>query len=360
MPATKRKHEPGVIGRLLEEPYKFEFTQLLNVLLSVLRGQGVSYENAFRDVLRFRNSLSLAFPASEVCAIQVEAKDASKEPAAVRALSHGEVKKIRITPAFIGLLGASGTLPLHDTERIAARQSGDGDASQRELVDTFSNRVMGLFYEAWGKYRVEHGIDVRGQDRLLPMLMALAGRRSSAAGRAFLKDETSAHYAGLLRTRPVSAATIEHVLAHHLDVPVRLEQFVGRWEPIPANRRSTLGFTKPVLGLGAAIGTRAWRHDLGARLHIGPLDKDRIKDFLPGGRARHELGELVTLFATPALAYEVRLLLAPPCIERMSLTTHSEPRRLGWTSFLTGTPGETRNPAIGSMLRGTAGPPRST
>jgi type VI secretion system protein ImpH len=356
MPATKRKHKSGVIGQLLEEPYRFEFAQLLNILLSLLSRHGVSYEHAFRDVLRFRNSLSLAFPASEVCAIHVEAKDASKERDAVGALSGGAVRKIRITPAFLGLLGASGTLPLHDTERIAARQSGDGDASQRELVDMFSNRIMGLFYEAWGKYRVEHGVDVRGHDRFLPMLLAISGRGAAAAGRAVLKDETSAHYAGLLRTRPVSAATIEHVLADHLDIPVRLEQFVGRWDAIPNNRRSTLGATKPVLGLGAALGTRVWRQDLGARLHIGPLDKIRVKEFLPGGRARRELEELITLFATPALLYEVRLLLAPPCIERMALTTRSEGRRLGWTTFLTSTAGKTRHPAIGSVLQGVSPP----
>jgi type VI secretion system protein ImpH len=357
MQATKRKHEPGVIALLLDEPHRFQFAQLLNILLSVLRRKGIPYENAFGEVLRFRNSLSLAFPASEVGALDIEPKAPLTPQDVQRALYSGEVMKIRITPAFIGLLGSSGTLPLHDTERIAARQSLEGDASQRELVDVFSNRMIGLYYEAWGKYRVEHGIDVRGQDRLLPMLVALAGVRTQGAGQRprtagnKVKDNAAAYYSGLLRTRPVSAATVERVLSEFFHVPIRLEQFVGCWDPIRENRRSTLGTATPKLGLGAALGVRLWRHDLRARLDIGPLEPAQVSAFLPGGGALHALEEMAALFAVPATRYEVRLLLAPSCIKRMTLTTRSEPTRLGWDTFLTSTHGVAHRPEIRSMLR---------
>jgi type VI secretion system protein ImpH len=358
MQATKRKHEPGVIARLLDEPQRFQFAQLLNILLRLLRRQGVSYDEAFRDVLRFRNSLSLAFPASEVQALEVEPKGATGDHVAACALHTGEVRKIHVTPAFIGLLGASGTLPLHDTERLFARKSLDGDRSQHELIDVFSNRMVGLFHQAWAKYRVEHGIGVRGDDQLLPMLSALSGTRSSNSLRdTCVKAETSAFYAGLLRTRPVSASTIERVLSDYLNVPVRLEQFVGCWEPIPQNRRSTLGNTAPVLGMGAALGVRQWRHDLRVRLHIGPLDQARVPDFLPGGRALRALKQMARLFAVPALRYEVRLLLSADSVKQMTLTTRAQPRRLGWDTFLTGTLGVVRNPHVGTMLLLTTLPP---
>ncbi|TFW34622.1 type VI secretion system baseplate subunit TssG [Massilia horti] len=354
MPATKRNHEPGVMALLLNEPHRFEFAQLLNVLLRALRRQGTPYDKAFGDVLRFRNNLSLAFPPSEVQALEVETNAPPANHGPPRAVAAGALRKIRITPSFVGLLGASGTLPLHDTERVAARRSLDGDTSQHELIDVLSNRMIGLFYEAWGKYRVEHGIDVRGHDRLLPMLMALAGMKSHGAHRwqrACVNDETTGYYAALLRTRPVSAGTIERVLAEHFDLPVRLEQFVGCWDAIPEKRRSTLG-TKPVLGFGAALGVRLWRTDLRIRLHIGPLDEEQVQDFLPGGRALLALKEMVCLFAVPALRYEIRLLLAPPCVKRMTLTTRmGQPRRLGWDTFLTGTPGVASRPEIGLMLR---------
>lgn len=352
MQATKRKHESSVIGLLLEEPYRFEFTQVINILLRDLRRQGINYERAFREVISFRNSLSLSFPASEVQALEV-----GRNAQNVAGVANGDaLKRVRITPAFIGLLGAGGTLPLHDTERIAARKTHDGDASQRELLDVFSNRLIGLFYEAWGKYRVEHRLDVGDQDILLPMLSAIAGARGKsqparAQAAGTVRQETKAYFAGLLRTRPISASAVEQVLAAYFGLPIRLQQFVGCWDPIPENRRSTLGKTMPILGLSAALGARLWRHDLSARLHIGPLDQAQAEGFLSGGSSLAALEEMVRMFAVPALRYEVRLLLAPPCIKPLTLSTRTSPRRLGWGTFLTATPGVASRPEVRSALR---------
>ncbi|MDB5916347.1 MAG: tssG [Massilia sp.] len=352
MQATKRKHASSVIGLLLDEPHRFKFNQLLNLLLRDLRRQGVSYERAFREIISFRNNLSLSFPASEIQAIDVE----PKARGALGAMRGGELKRIRITPAFIGLLGAGGTLPLHDSERIAASKADGGDASQHDLLDVLSNRLIGLFYEAWGKYRVEHSLDVRDHDLLLPMLSALAGVRTRPPGETGpppgqVRRETTAYFSGLLRTRPVSASTVEHVLTAYFGIPIRLEQFVGCWNPISENRRSTLGTATPVLGFGAALGVRLWRHDLTARLHIGPLEDAQVQGFLPGGSSLAALEKMTRLFAVPTLRYEVRLLLAPPCIKPFTLSTRTTPRRLGWSTFLTGTPGIAGSPEIRSALR---------
>ncbi|WP_426197217.1 type VI secretion system baseplate subunit TssG [Massilia sp. DWR3-1-1] len=347
-----------MIARLLAQPQRFRFAQAINLVLDALRRRGVSYDAAFRDVIRFSNNVSLSFPASEVQALTVERKPGAPAP-------HGEPcdapdfdasHHIRIIPAFIGLLGTAGTLPLHDSERLAFQQHADRDASQHELIDVFSNRIIGLFYESWAKYRVEHGLQVRGRDSLLPMLMALAGRGSGATHRQAASnpsrtDIAAAYYAGVVRTRPVSAAVIERVLSDHFAIPVRVEQFVGCWDEIPVNRRSTFGLNGPVLGRGAVLGTRLWRHDLRARLHIGPLNESRLASFLPGGSARADLVALMALFAVPVIAWEVKLLLAPPCVKRLTLTSGPASRQLGWTSFLTATAGVTNSPAVMSLLR---------
>lgn len=334
MQTKDRKHESSVSAALNAAPHRYRFAQLLNLLLRNLRRQGVSYERAFRDVIRFRNNLSLAYPPSEIQAVEAE-----------------PTQHIQITPAFIGLLGASGTLPLHETERIAGRKAMDGDASQHELIDLFSNRLIGLFYEAWGKYRVEQSIVARGQDRLLPMLAALAGAHPDRQPGDDSNRHTTAYYAGLLRTRPVSAGTVERVLSDHFGVPIQLEQLVGSWDPIPEARRSTLGTATPVLGAGAALGVRLWRHDLRARLHIGPLGEERLAQFLPGGAALQALAGMVKLFAASAVRYEIRLIPAPPCIKRLTLQTRAEPRRLGRNSFLTAKPGHAHKPEIRCELR---------
>lgn len=352
MPATQRQPETVVIARLLAQPQRFKFTQVINLVLAALRQRGVSYDTAFRDVIRFSNSVSLSFPASEVEALALEGNGASHGPHDKAALN--AIHQIRITPAFIGLLSSAGALPLHDSERLAEQQHQQRDASQHALIDVFSNRINGLFYDSWGKYRVEHGLQVRGRDSLLPMLMALAGRGTGPALRPAAPTRAgmaAAYYAGVVRTRPVSAAVIERVLSDHFAIAMRLEQFVGCWDEIPANRRSTFGRHAPVLGSSAVLGTRQWRHDMHARLHIGPLDERRLAQFLAGGSARAALVAMMAMFAVPMLVWEVRLLLAPPCVKRLTLTSGTAARRLGWTSFLTGTDGLTNSPAVASLLR---------
>jgi type VI secretion system protein ImpH len=342
MQTTKREHAAVMIERLLAAPNRYRFSQLLNILVRMLRQQGIPYTRAFNQVLRFRNSLSLAFPASEIESMQFEPADAAP--------------RIHITPSFIGLLGASGTLPLHDTERAAAKTGLGTDESWKPFIDLFSNRAVGLFYEAWGKYRVEHGLDTRSEDNLLPLLNALAGLRAKSFGPArpyeSVPPEIAGFYAGLLRTRPIAASTVERVLGEYFGVPVRLEEFVGVWDPIPEKIRSTLGVTDPTLGFGAALGTRAWRNDLRVRLHIGPLDEEQAEAFLPHGRSHAALKEMISLFAVPAVQYEVRLLLGKACLKPLTLRTKGQDRkRLGWNCFLTGTEGKASRPDIRSVLR---------
>lgn len=341
MQTSQRQHAAGVSDRMQEEPWRYAFVQLVTLLLRQLRAESISYERAFRDVLRFKNNLSLSFPASEVQAVDITMQGPAPQ-------CGGSIQRIDITPAFIGLLGVSGTLPLHDTERIAMRYTLGRDTSEQALIDVFSNRVIGLFYDAWGKYRVEHSIPARGQDRLLPMLAALAGVSQSRTEEG-APDATRAYYAALLRTRPVAAGTIGQILSEHFGVAIVLEQLVGAWDPIPAAQRSTLGHA-PRLGYGAALGTRLWRHDLRARLRIGPLDVRQLAAFLPGGQVLEALADMMRLFAVPLVRYEVLRLLKPSCVKRLQLTTRSEPRQLGWNTFLTGTDGVAQRPETGSML----------
>ena len=350
MQTEKRQHAAVMIQPLLDAPYRYRFAQLLNILVRMLRQQGIPYAQAFDRVLRFRNSLSLAFPASEIESMQFEPADATRAP------------RVHITSAIIGLLGASGTLPLHDTERAAARAGLGTDESWKPFIDLFSNRAIGLFYEAWGKYRVEHSLNTRARDDLLPRLTALGGLRpaSFGPGRPFasIPPEVAAFYAGLLRTRPIAASTVERVLGDYFGVPVRLEEFVGAWDPIPAKIRSTLGVTDPTLGFGAALGARAWRNDLRVRLHIGPLDEDKAKAFLPQGRSHAALKEMVGLFAVPSMQYEIRLLLEKPCLKPLALRTKGQDRKhLGWNTFLTGMEGKASRPDIRSVIRLTTGRP---
>lgn len=317
MQAKKRHATSGVIAHLLAEPCRYQFMQAVGLLLRWLRQQGVPADQAWCKALRFQNNLSLAFPASEIAR-----------------LSQGDDGRIAITPTFIGLLGSSGALPLHYTQSVTHAQSAAADDGAAAFLDIFSHRMVTLFYQACGKYRLEHRLDTQATDEQLPLLLALAGMQP-ASGAAASEHQAAAWYAGLLRSRPASAHAMEKVLADHCQVPVLLEQLVGAWDYLPPQRRSHLGNANFVLARGATVGLRLWRHDRRVRLHVGPLDEAGLQRFLPHGAGARALAGMLALFGAPGLQYEVRLILSAACVTKLVLSNDPvRQRRLGWTTFL--------------------------
>jgi len=346
MQAKKRLPEVSVIQCLIDEPQRFQFVQALRILIRWMRQNGVPYEQAFAQVLRFQNSLSLNFPASEIDALHVTPTGPQTDIELSRALLEQTNMQIGLTPAFFGLLGAQGTLPLHKTERIAEAQRWDGDASARAFIDLFSHRMVSMFFHAWGKYRLEHKLDTQDVDGLLPLLNALAGSPDATPsnGEANI-DHVSGFYAASLRTRPVAAGSVSRVLTNHFGVPIELEQFVEAWDSIPASKRSRLGGSVARLGFGATLGGRLRRRDICTGLNIGPLDRTEFERFLPRSAAAMALANVVSRFDLPNLQFEIRLILKPSCVKKLVLTNKLDsPRRLGWDAFLPGKEGQiTRN-----------------
>ena len=332
MQAKKRHAISGVIAHLMAEPWRYQFMQAVGLLLRWLRQQGVPPEQALDEVLRFRNSLSLGFPASQV-----------------ERLSRQEDGRIYITPAFIGLLGNSGALPLHYTQGIANSQAAAGDDGASAFLDIFSHRMVTLFYRACGKYRLEHRLATEARDDQLPMLLALAGVASPAGNDV---PHAAAWYAALLRNRPASAHAIVKVLADHCRIPMVLEQFAGAWDYLPQDRLSRLGSANFVLGHGATAGLRLWRHDRRVRLHVGPVDEAGLQRFLPHGDGAQALARMLALFGAPSLQVEIRLVLSARCISKLVLTSHpARQRRLGWSTFLPGSQGQVRGAEVRYLLR---------
>ena len=363
MQATQRHHDPDVIDALVDAPYRFQFVQGVKLILRMLRRNGIGRDEAFRSIVRFQNSLALNFPASEIEAVAMLAADPLDGAGALVDRHGAAPRRVTLTPAFIGLLGVHGALPLHHSERFATLQPRESDASARAFLDVFSNRMVALFYEAWGKYRVEHQLDTTGRDALLPMLAALAGRRHANADTdaATDADEIAAYYAGLLRTRPISASAVARILSDYFGVPVAMEEFVGCWDLIPPKKRTTLGAPAARLGYGFTLGGRLWRNDLRVRLRIGPLEQAAFDGFLPGGAAAASLNSMLGILAIPCIQYEARLILSRPCVRAMTLTAAAPctpgsrvPQRLGWDTFITSTPDAVTAPEVNYMLRPTA------
>ncbi|KQQ88647.1 type VI secretion system baseplate subunit TssG [Massilia sp. Leaf139] len=346
MPTQKRRFEPAVIERLFREPYRFEYFQAVRMLELWLRKHGAPGGGLVANFLRFQNSTLLRFPASQLEAIGVEPR--TIEPSATSlgaALQASTLQWIRITPTFMGLLGGHGVLPPHYTERVAEQQSLDKDEGARAFLDTFSNRSLALFYEAWRKYRLHLKYESTGRDGFLPLLLGLAGlgnpalrRRLGQPEQGAVLDESLGYFAAALRQRPVSAVQMGRVLSEYFSQPIRVDQFMGAWYAVPPAQQSTLGCDSATLGTRAIAGERVWQRDLRLRLVIGPLDRAGFDAFLPGGLAARALNSLAMLFTGLALEYEVELVLraADVCCATLSGDRHAG--RLGWGTYLVAGP----------------------
>jgi len=341
MPSTKRRAQAGLIDRLIEQPFRFHFVQAVHLIDQWIRRDGAAHSKKLETVLRCKNSVALSFPPSQIEALTIDA-DALDMPMSSEGLvtpSMRRLRHIRLTPAFMGFLGVNGVLPCDYTATIAAQIVFDKNQAGRAFFDTFSHRMMVLFYRAWAACHIESGCDADGRDRFLEAQLAFSGapqRRQPAPASAgaietVIPDEVMAHYAALIRHRPIQSDMIAGVLTDYFGVPVRCEPLVGCWVDVADANSIILGVQNNVLGFGNMLGPRYWRRDAVVRLWLGPLTRPDFERFLAGGSDSQALREMLALFALPTVAYEVRPVLRAADIRPAAIDTCT---RLGHASIL--------------------------
>lgn len=347
MPAPQRRRSAGLIQGLLDAPYRFEFFQAVRLLGMHFRRRAAAGAPVAAEPIRFSSSISLGFAPSEIEALSVtEVSPADDDPDSTMQLTAAT-----LTPSFIGLTGNSGALPRYYSELLANRQSLHRDPTAAAFLDIFTNRAVMQFYRAWLKHRPHYQYEQDRRNRYLPMLLSLAGLGSEALRDRLMEpdaeglrkgvlDESLAYYTATLRNAGKSAHSIGQLLQDYLQIPVRIQQFIGRWFEIPAAQRTALGRPRGALGAGALCGSRVWQRETRLRLVIGPLDKTQFDALLPGGAAARSLAKLLGMLTGVTLEYEVQLVLRRDSAVLPQLSARRAPRLGldGW--LLTRAPGE--------------------
>jgi type VI secretion system protein ImpH len=345
MSGTKRRIDPGVAQRLLSEPQRFQFFQAVRVLEHLFVRNGVRQQDVLTRRLRFRNTLSMSFPASDIEQLRAYTEDDTQLGAAndEAALAWETLSEVDITPAFMGMLGSRGVLPYNYTERLGEREVTHRDHAARAFLDIFNNRAVALFYSAWKKYRLEFQYELDRSERFLPLVLSLAGMGSPALrgklahGKGAVFDQAIAYYGAGIGQRPLSATFLQRMLCEYFDIEIRVEQFAGAWYPIPPDQHARLGSPNAALGRTAMAGERVWQRDLRVRLWIGPLRRERFEDFLPGGDASVALVKWLTLLGGDSLEYEVQLVLHKDDVRPTGLDPDNG-GRLGWDTMISTQP----------------------
>lgn len=332
MRTSQRQRQTSVIDRLLAAPWRYDLVQALRVLERWLRRSGRTGDGL--QYVRFRNSLAMSFPASQIEAVTV----ASEQPVASgrdlqAALDNDELKTITVTPAFLGFFGVNGMMPHFYTDDIAGQIHADKYEGTRAFFDIFYNRIMTLYFQAACKHRVQDRIDEAGHAAIFPMQLALAGKPPSPGAGGAWSDVVAAHYAAMLRHRPVSAALIAAMLNEYFALPVRVEQFVGAYDQLHPDELWKLGMQRATLGKGVILGTRVRERHTRVRVHIGPLSMTDYNHFLPAAPGAIELSGLLALFATPAIRFELCPILRAADVVPVSLGAPCG-NRLGYDTLL--------------------------
>jgi type VI secretion system protein ImpH len=127
------------------------------------------------------------------------------------------------------------------------------------------------------------------------------------------------------------------VLSSYFGVPVRLEQFVGRWYRVEGPQLARLGQANVQLGTDVLLGERIWQCDLRVRVFLGPLSLTAYRAFLPGSDRAAALEKLLRLLTGLRLEYEIHPVLRAAEVASCQLT-HVSASRLGFDSFLCSRP----------------------
>ncbi len=330
MPTPKRPAGPGLIEQLLAEPTRFELLQAVRLLLRWLEQVGVA-DPAAR--LHFHSRTASSFAPSELAALWARTRDNREVHTGaqlLQLLADNPAQAIHLVPASLGLLGNSSALPAHYTQAIVDAERQHHDAGPRAFLDLLGTRATMQFYQAWATHRIDS--QAPGHDQFLALQLALAGTTATTTA---LPPQALAHHAALLRQRPVTAQAITAVIADYFDVPVTFQPFLGGW--YLREDRVHLGVENCTLGQGAMLGERCHRADLAAEIRLGPLRRDRYRQFLPGTKDAKELADILAMFGVVNVRYRVRLVLQAADIAPCQLPASAG---LGQGLFLHGRSGD--------------------
>jgi len=319
-PGHGAKEIVGIREELADHPQAFQFFQAVELLQRIRsdRDPVGGFGEPAREAVHFAVPPSLGFPTSEI-----------------RSLDTTGSGPARMEVNFLGLTGPQGLLPLTYTVLVADRVRSR-DTALRDFLDIFHHRALSLFHRGWRKHRFDVIHEDGGRDPLREHVLDLVGLglETSRSGSALPLD-AMVFYSGLLGPQQRSGVALEQLVEDLFDTPAEVVEFAGAWYRLEERDLCLLGEdgSGSRLGWGAVVGDEVWNPQARVRIRVGPLDRSRYRDFLPGGEAHTTLSKVVRFFTHDAFEAEVQLILRREEVAGVRLGGEGA-APLGWSTWL--------------------------
>lgn len=296
--------------------HRYSFFQAVSLLERVLDAPVSVGEQGppSREVVRFTADTSMAFAPSDIRKVR---RKPGQGP-------NGEDQlRFELETTFLGLYGPSSPLPPDVNEAIVSN-SVDSD-KLRGFLDVFNNRLTGLLYRIWRRYRHYQVFDERGRDEITRLIASVAGSldlidkarpaepdRAPAGDMEPLSERSVLSNAASIALFCHSASVLERILESSLPgVTARIEEWIPRKATVVEEQRWKLGAANSALSDDALLGAHVPDVCGKFRIWLGPLDLDEYLALLPHGKWREALDQLVKRVLRDHLIYDVVLTIRP-------------------------------------------------
>lgn len=320
--STTQWSQSTYLSTLSEKPQSYEFLQALRLL----KYESLSGYTPIQ--VRYRASLSLAFPLAEIESMTLMPQQNIDS----------RVRQVEIYPSVIGLTGPLSALPMMYTDYLASRVNHAKDKAAPAFLDLFNHRLTELFVEASWFYNLPLQYEINShKDRYLLSLRALARQPKKLTA-----IDSLIAYAGMIAPGRLTADQLAHVLSHFLDIKVQVDQFVPEWFDLPYEEQTALGGQHAQLGFSAFCGERVVQYDSKIRIIFYQLDRERYLRLLPSGDMYQVIVAFVRKWCGVSLAVELQLELHKKYIKPLSLSEDSF-GSLGRGGFLVSKPAQSHH-----------------